>query len=83
MRRLFLAYFGLAVLAVTVGGGAEVDWSTENKESYCDMISRRRIYRQQRLDDDCQLKVQEVDGQVCFSKFNIMAFFVIWSFDGV
>ena len=67
MRQLYLAYAGLALLAGLVGGGRDIDWSAENKESYCGLVSRRRIYRQQRLEIYCQLKVQELDSQVCLN----------------
>ena len=42
----------------------DVDWTTENRKTYCSMIANRRIYKQQRLDWYCQIKVRKVDGQV-------------------
>ena len=61
MTRSWLALFGLVVLAAAAD---DIDWSTQNKISYCDLISRRRIYKQQRLEIYCQVKVLEIDEQV-------------------
>ena len=59
-------WLGLVLLAHQASSSAtdNIDWSTENKNTYCDLISRRRIYRQQRLEIYCQVKVLEVDQQV-------------------
>ena len=64
MNGLLAAWLGLSLLAFAANS---IDWSSENKMSYCALISHRRIYRQQRLEDFCQLKVLEVDGQVFFN----------------
>ena len=53
---------GLVLLALVAI--AEVDWTAENRKSYCNMISNRRIFKQQRLDWYCQIKVRKVDDQV-------------------
>ena len=63
MNRAALWLIWLACL-VSTGATSDLDWSTENKLSYCELISKRRIYRQQRLDDFCLLKVQDVESQV-------------------
>ena len=60
--RLWIGLMWLASMACLVM--AEVDWTSENRKTYCGMIANRRIYKQQRLDWYCQLKVQKVDGQV-------------------
>ena len=44
----------------------DVDWTTENRKTYCSMIANRRIYRQQRLEWYCQIKIRKVDEQVLF-----------------
>ena len=56
------------VLLASVAGIAlkEVDWTAQNRKTYCNMISHRRIYKQQRLEWYCQLKVRKVDDQVQF-----------------
>lgn len=66
MTRLVMAWFGLLLLIGQAGNAApeNIDWSTQNKMSYCDLISRRRIFKQQRLEIYCQVKVLEVDEQV-------------------
>ena len=42
----------------------EVDMGHENKLSFCSFLINRRIYKQEKLDDFCTLKVQEWDNQV-------------------
>ena len=50
----------------------DVDWTTENRKTYCSMIANRRIYRQQRLEWYCQIKIRKVDEQVLFyAKLNV------------
>ena len=43
---------------------AEVDWTTEHRKTFCNMIANRRIYKQQRLEWYCQIKVRKVEDQV-------------------
>ena len=52
---------GLILLALVA---SEVDWTTENRKTFCNMISKRRIYKQQRLEWYCQLKVRKVNEEV-------------------
>ena len=42
----------------------DVDMDNEHKLSYCSMLSNKRIYKQEKLDLFCSLKVQQWDGQV-------------------
>ena len=50
----------------------EVDMGHENKLSFCSFLINRRIYKQERLDVFCTLKVQEWDNQVrLFARFLI------------
>ena len=51
---------------VAILANTEVDWTTENRKTFCITIANRRIYRQQRLEWYCQIKVRKVDEQVLF-----------------
>ena len=66
MSGSWFVLFGLVLLAGQCGAAtnSNIDWSIENKNTYCDLISRRRIHKQQRLEIYCQVKVLEVDEQV-------------------
>lgn len=64
MKWCLVAHLGLIWVAWAVVGVSDIDWDSENKNSYCDLISKRRIYRQQRLEDYCLLKVREDQDQV-------------------
>ena len=57
--RLLVWFVLLASMAL-----AEVEWTTESRKTYCNMIFNRWIYKQERLDWYCQLKVWKVDDQV-------------------
>ena len=54
-------WIGLVLLALS---SAEVDWTTEHRKTFCNMIANRRIYKQQRLEWYCQIKVRKVEDQV-------------------
>ena len=43
---------------------SEVDWTAENRKTFCNLISNRRIYKEQRLEWYCQLKVRKVNDEV-------------------
>lgn len=69
MAGLWMVWLGIVMLTGQACSAAttttdSIDWSTQNKVSYCDYISRRRIYKQLGLDIYCQLKVVEVNEQV-------------------
>ena len=51
---------------VAILANTEVDWTTENRKTFCITIANHRIYRQQRLEWYCQIKVRKVDEQVLF-----------------
>ena len=63
-------WIGLVLLALSM---AEVDWTTEHRKTFCNMIANRRIYKQQRLEWYCQIKFRKVDEQVWFQ--------LIWIFN--
>ena len=60
MNRLLAAWLGLSLLAFAANS---IDWSSENKMSYCAMLIKRRVYREENLDVFCLLKVQQWDNQ--------------------
>ena len=56
-----LATVGLLLAAGVVL--ASLDLGDENKMSYCAMLIKRRVYREENLDVFCLLKVQQWDNQ--------------------
>lgn len=58
-----LAFIGLLLALPIVSGSPELDMGDENKLSFCAMVNRR-IYRQEKLEYFCLLKVQQWETQV-------------------
>ena len=58
------AFLGLLLAATMVFTSTALDLVDEHKISYCDMLIKRRVYRDEKLDVFCLLKVQEWDNQV-------------------
>ena len=59
-----LAFLGLLLASQVFSMLPEVDMDNENKLSFCSMLSNKRIYKQEKLDVFCSLKVQQWDDQV-------------------
>ena len=59
-----LAIVGLLLVAPVSLVLPDVDMDNEHRLSYCSMLINKRIYKQERLDVFCSLKVQQWDGQV-------------------
>lgn len=68
----WIAWAGLVLMSghlLSAANTDNIDWSTENKQSYCDLVTRRRFFKQLRLEIYCQQKVTEVDEQVGVKAF--------------
>jgi len=55
---------------------AAIDWPFQHKLTYCKMMAKSRLYREERLDRFCALKVQLHDGEVLFTFYNFLIFFI-------
>ena len=65
MSGLIKVWIWLVLLASVANLSMDVvDWTTEHRKTFCKMIANRRIYKQQRLDWYCQIKVRKVEDQV-------------------
>jgi hypothetical protein len=53
----------LACLAASFAS-ATIDWDFEHELTYCELISKRPIYRQERLEHFCALKVRKLGNEV-------------------
>ena len=62
---------GVGLLLVVPVVLAALDMGDENKLSYCTMLINRRVYREEKLEDFCLLKVQQWDDQVWLFIFKI------------
>ena len=68
----WIAWAGLVLMSghlLSAANTDNIDWSTENKQSYCELVTRRRFFKQLRLEIYCQQKVTEVDEQVGVTAF--------------
>ena len=59
---------GLLLARLTVLALPDVDMDHEHKLSFCSLLVNKRVYKQERLDIFCSLKVQQWDGQVISKK---------------
>ena len=57
---------GLFLLGLMAIASPDVDFSHETKLTYCSMLVNRRVYKEEKLDDFCSLKVQQWENQVYF-----------------
>ncbi len=59
-----LAIVGLLLVALVAPALPDADIGDEHRLSYCSMLVNKRVYKQERLDVFCSLKVQQWDNQV-------------------
>jgi hypothetical protein len=67
-KKLFVPMWaaGLFLACVVAGfaGATIVDWDFEHEMTYCALISKRPIYRHERLEHFCALKVRKHGNEV-------------------
>jgi hypothetical protein len=55
---------GLLLSGVGSVASKEVNWSHEQKKTFCSMLANRRVYREENLAVFCTVKVQQWKNQV-------------------
>ena len=71
---ILLAVIGLILSSTTVSGMSNDEWEFHHAQlTYCQLKVGKRVYRQERLEDYCTIKVRLFKEQVSLTKrFNLV-----------